>query len=164
MEKPIGQKPFPHPSDPTESTKPAHSRSTTNDLEIKSTEDVKVYGEALKAHVDSPATIRHATRVSVEDQQQSLTALRELANHTARKAITLNTHKRMLSDFYGKLIIAASGFLGGTVVFAVNGLTPNVALAGMICGYAVFLLWGYDAWCHSRRLSATKKEDEVEDE
>jgi hypothetical protein len=70
----------------------------------------------------------------------------------------------MEGHFYGKLVISVSGFLGGTIVLAINGLTPNVAMAGMICAYAVFVLWGYDAWNHSRRLVASKKEDEVEDE
>jgi hypothetical protein len=113
---------------------------------------------------EQPVMTRQVPRASIEEQQQSLVALRELANHTARKAITLNTKKRMKGDFNAKLMISAAGFLGGTIVLVINGLTPNVAMAGMICAYAVFLLWGYDAWCHSRRLVAAKKEDEVEDE
>ena len=111
-----------------------------------------------------PVFVRTQPRISVEEQQQSLTALRELANHTARKAINQNTKKRTEGVFFSKLLISVSGFVGGSILMIINGFTPNVSMAGMICGYAVFLLWGYDAWCHSQRLLVAKREDEVEDE
>lgn len=163
-EKPVPQKAAIHTPEPIEPAKPIQTRPEPQQVESESGTEFKHYGAIPSTPDEQTAMTRQVPRVSVEQQQQSLVALRELANHTARKAITLNTHKRMTNDFYTKLMISAAGFIGGTIVLAVNGLTPNVAMAGMICAYAVFLLWGYDAWCHSRRLVAAKKEDEVEDE
>ncbi len=163
-EKPASQKAAALAPEPIVPPKPQQIRPEAQEIESESGGEYKLYGPAPSAQDDQPVMSRPVPRVSVEEQQQSLVALRELANHTARKAITLNTHKRMVSDFNAKLMIAGSGFVGGTIVGVINGLTPNVAMAGMICAYAVFLLWGYDAWCHSRRLVAAKKEDEVEDQ
>ena len=163
-EKSVVQNQAARSTDPIDPTRLSQARPVTNDFESDLGAERKLYGAMPKATEDQPMLARTTPRVSVEDQQQSLIALRELANHTARKAITLNTQKRMEGHFYGKLVISASGFVGGTIVLAINGLTPNVAMAGMICAYAVFVLWGYDAWNHSRRLVASKKEDEVENE
>ncbi|MCY2975289.1 MAG: hypothetical protein NTW52_11565 [Planctomycetota bacterium] len=163
-EKPVQQKATTRTPEPTEPTKSVQSRPEGQQFESESGSEYKHYGAIPSTSDEQAVMTRQVPRVSVEEQQQSLVALRELANHTARKAITLNTQKRMTGEFNTKLLISVSGFLGGTLVLLINGLTPNVAMAGMICAYAVFLLWGYDAWRHSRRLVEAKKEDEVEDE
>ncbi len=86
-------------------------------------------------------------RSAVPEQTVDLDAMRKLANETARTAIA-RSNKKPASEkpnIKGKLTMAIVGFIVGTAILLMNGLTMNIAFVGMVCGYLIFLIWGYEA-------------------
>jgi hypothetical protein len=92
-------------------------------------------------------------RQQAPELQHDLSAMRELANSTARKAIATSDSKRRFSEFFFKTCVAAIGILGGVLLLVLNGFRPNMALVGSISGFIVGGLWGYDALVQWKQLT-----------
>ncbi len=109
----------------------------------------------IKTNVENPNTEEshaltsedYVPRTAVPEQPIDLEAMRKLANDTARTAIAKSVSKKPSAKGLPTkdLFIAAVGFVTGTGILLINGLTLNVFFLGMVCGYMIFLLWGYEA-------------------
>ncbi|MEM8733201.1 MAG: hypothetical protein AAGG44_03205, partial [Planctomycetota bacterium] len=84
-------------------------------------------------------------RVSAPERTQSLAAMRELANSSARTAIHRSTRKRHVSGLALKASISIIGLIVGLVLLTINGLTMNIGLVATVAAFLVAGIWGYDA-------------------
>lgn len=138
----------------------ANSKSMIEDLSRVEPAEIKPI-EAGETSARKSEPIRKP-RVTTAEEAAHLDRLRELANHTARSAITVNTIKRIESNLVAKIMISAIGFLGGVFLLVINQFAVNIALVGMIACFAVFLIWGYDAMTQKIRLAASREKVDSE--
>lgn len=81
---------------------------------------------------------------SAPESGKNISALRELANSTARNAIHKSTRRKTLSGSLMKLAISAIASTVAAALFAINGVTINIALIATMAAMFVALIWGYD--------------------
>ncbi len=100
-------------------------------------------------HAETPV-VRRAKPV---EREENLSALRDLANATARSAIQKSSKKRLTIGITGKVSISLMGLFGGLFLLFVNGLNANILMLGMVCSFIIFLLWGYEAIEQTKQLA-----------
>jgi hypothetical protein len=81
---------------------------------------------------------------SAPEKTRNISALRDLANSTARSAIHKSTRRRTLSSGLMKFAISAIGFTVAAALFAINGLAVNIALIASLAASCVGVIWGVD--------------------
>jgi multidrug resistance efflux pump len=96
-------------------------------------------------------------RQQAPELRNDLTALRELANSNARRAISRSDTRRSSSEFYIKLAVSALSASSAVVLLMLNGLKINMPFAGMVSAVIVSFLWGFDCLNHLRRLKGEEK-------
>jgi hypothetical protein len=114
-------------------------------------------GLDVEKAIPQPETLAPLTQESFVPRQQApeqrtdLTALRELANSNARRAISRSDSRRTSSALYFKLAVTGVAVISAVVLLMLNGLKLNMPFAGMISAVIVSFLWGYDCLNHFRR-------------
>lgn len=114
-------------------------------------------GLDVEKAIPQPETLAPLTQESFVPRQQApehrndLTALRELANSNARRAISRSDSQRTSSAFYFKLAVTGVAVTSAVVLLMLNGLKLNMPFAGMISAVIVSFLWGYDCLNHFKR-------------
>lgn len=78
------------------------------------------------------------------EKSKNISALRELANSTARTAIHKSTRRKTLSGSLMKFAISAIALTVAAALFAINGVAVNIALIATMAALFVALIWGYD--------------------
>lgn len=78
------------------------------------------------------------------EKSKNISALRELANSTARTAIHKSTRRRTLSGSLMKFAISAIALTVAAALFAINGVAVNIALLATMAALFVAMIWGYD--------------------
>ncbi len=106
-------------------------------------------------HLETPV-VRRAKPV---EREENLSALRDLANATARSAIQKSSKKRLTIGITGKVSISLMGLFGGIFLLFVNGLNANILMLGMVCSFIIFLLWGYEAIEQTKQLAQQNVKD-----
>ncbi|MFN3192204.1 MAG: hypothetical protein ACE361_16955 [Aureliella sp.] len=101
--------------------------------------------EAETAEEEKMSFDNFTPRVSAPEQTQSLAAMRELANSSARTAIHRSTRKRHVSGLALKTSISVIGLIVGLVLLTINGLALNIGLVATVAAFLVAGIWGYDA-------------------
>ena len=96
-------------------------------------------------------------RQQAPELRNDLTALRELANSNARRAISRSDTRRSGSEFYFKLAVTALSAASAVALLMLNGLQLNMPFAGMVSAVIVSVLWGFDCLNHFRRLKGEAK-------
>jgi len=96
-------------------------------------------------------------RQQAPEQRNDLTALRELANSNARRAISRSDSQRTITAFYLKLAVTGVAVTSAVTLLMLNGLKLNMPFAGMIAAVIVALLWGFDCLNHFRRRQSEAK-------
>lgn len=79
------------------------------------------------------------------EKVRNLAAMRELANSSARTAISKSTRQRHLTSVLLKVTIVVVGLIVGSVLIAINGLQVNIGLVATVAAFLVSGIWGYDA-------------------
>ncbi|MEZ6136616.1 MAG: hypothetical protein R3C53_17100 [Pirellulaceae bacterium] len=87
---------------------------------------------------------KYVPRVIAPEANQNMAAMRELANSTARTAISKSTRQRHVASVLLKLAIAGVGFVVAVVLLAINGLSLNIGLIATFASIVVAVIWGYD--------------------
>ncbi|MFO0939771.1 MAG: hypothetical protein U0930_03300 [Pirellulales bacterium] len=107
------------------------------------------------------------------EKSQNISALRDLANTTARTAIHKSTRRRTLSGSLMKFAISAIAITVAAALFAINGVAVNIALVATMAALFVAMIWGYDGIKSLRPLlqnslvlqpANVEPEEELEDE
>ncbi len=88
---------------------------------------------------------KYVPRALAPEETKNLTAMRELANTTARTAIHKSTRQRYVTTILLKLAIAGIGLIVASVLIAINGFNFNIALIATFASLVVAAIWGYDA-------------------
>lgn len=88
---------------------------------------------------------KYMPRALAPERTQSLAAMRELANSSARTAIHRSTRQRHVSSIVLKAVIATVGLTVGMVLVAINGLNVNIGLVATVASFLVAAIWGYDS-------------------
>ncbi len=88
--------------------------------------------------------IKQAIR-SVPEATADLAAFREIANSTARRAISRSDLRRKSSDLLFKLSVVMISLACALAILILNGLRLNAAMIGMIAAVIVGVLWGIDS-------------------
>lgn len=78
------------------------------------------------------------------EKGKNISALRDLANSTARTAIHKSTRRRTLSGSLMKFAISAIALTVAAALFAINGVAVNIALIATMAALFVAMIWGYD--------------------
>ncbi len=78
------------------------------------------------------------------EKSKNISALRELANSTARTAIHKSTRRKTLSGSLMKFAISAIALTVAAALFAINGVAVNIALIATMAALFVAMIWGYD--------------------
>jgi hypothetical protein len=81
-----------------------------------------------------------------------LAAMRDLANSSARTAISKSNRQRSFTSAMLKLALASVGMTVGSVLIAINGFAVNIALVAAIACFIVALIWGFDGVCSMRPM------------
>ena len=87
---------------------------------------------------------KYMPRALAPERSNSLAAMRELANSSARTAIHKSTRQRHVSSIALKSVIAGVGLVVGMVLLAINGLNLNIGLIATVASFMVAAIWGYD--------------------
>jgi len=98
-------------------------------------------------------------RQQAPEQRNDLTALRELANSNARRAISRSDSQRTSAEFYFKLAVTGVAVTSAVTLLMLNGLKLNMPFAGMVAAVIVALLWGFDCLNHFRRRQSEAKHE-----
>jgi hypothetical protein len=96
-------------------------------------------------------------RQQAPEQRNDLTALRELANSNARRAISRSDSQRTSSAFFFKLAVTGVAVTSAVALLMLNGLQLNMPFAGMIAAIIVAFLWGFDCLNHFKRRQSEVK-------
>lgn len=88
---------------------------------------------------------KYMPRALAPERSNSLAAMRELANSSARTAIHKSTRQRHVSSIALKSVIACVGLVVGMVLLAINGLSLNIGLVATVASFLVAIIWGYDS-------------------
>ncbi len=88
---------------------------------------------------------KYVPRALAPEETKNLTAMRELANTTARSAIHKSTRQRYVTMVLLKMAIAGIGLIVASVLIAINGFNLNVGLIATFASLVVAAIWGYDA-------------------
>ncbi len=96
-------------------------------------------------------------RQQAPELRNDLTALRELANSNARRAISKSDTRRSSSAFYFKLAVTAVSASSAVALLMLNGFNINMPFAGMVAAVIVSFLWGFDCLNHFTRLKSEDK-------
>ncbi|MBX3421723.1 MAG: hypothetical protein KF752_09230 [Pirellulaceae bacterium] len=86
----------------------------------------------------------YKSRTNAPEKPKNITALRDLANSSARTAIHKSTRQRYLSTSLLKLSISMVGFTVAAVLVAINGVAMNIGLVATVASLFVAIIWGYD--------------------
>jgi hypothetical protein len=78
------------------------------------------------------------------EKAKNIELLRDLANSSARNAIHHSARRRHLTGGLIKLTICLTGMVVATVLYSINGLTPNLGLIATLASLLVAAIWGYD--------------------
>jgi hypothetical protein len=78
------------------------------------------------------------------EKAKNIDLLRDLANSSARNAIHHSARRRHLTGGLIKLTICLTGMVVATVLYSINGLTPNLGLIATLASLLVAAIWGYD--------------------
>ncbi|MEM7479077.1 MAG: hypothetical protein AAF483_29180, partial [Planctomycetota bacterium] len=100
---------------------------------------------AAPEEAENALSEEYSPRVFAPEKVQSLAAMRELANTTARTAIHKSSQQRDVRDIVLKGSITVIGLLVGSVLLALNGLSINLVLIGTVTAFAFSIIWGVDA-------------------
>ena len=88
---------------------------------------------------------KYLPRALAPERSNSLAAMRELANSSARTAIHKSTRQRHVSSIALKSVIAGVGLVVGMVLLAINGFNLNISLVATVAAFLVAIIWGYDS-------------------
>jgi hypothetical protein len=119
---------------------------------VARTPEARISSHSLPKH-ESSAAVENTEPIdfdnflpltSAPEKSNNISALRDLANSTARTAIHKSTRRRTLSSGLMKLAISAIAFTVAAVLFVINGVAVNIALIATIAATTVGLIWGYD--------------------
>ncbi|QDV26103.1 hypothetical protein [Aureliella helgolandensis] len=113
-----------------------------------SQESPQVWDGHVNRSFDEPLPFdptKYAPRTSAPDRTQDFSAMRELANSSARSAITKSSRQRAVTSVVLKTVIALIGFAVATVLIAINGFNINIGLIATFASLVVGAIWGYDA-------------------
>ena len=97
------------------------------------------------ASAPEPSPENYTPRVLAPEKVQSLAAMRELANSSARTAIHKSSRQRNTRDVVLKGSISLIGFAVGMILLYLNGLAVNLVLVASVTSFAFSLIWGVDA-------------------
>jgi hypothetical protein len=120
-------------------------------VDSQSVHDTNLVQEKPAPEVEKGQPIRQSTA----ERSETLAALRDLANQTARTAIHKSSKKRLEISVATKFCISLMGLAGGLILLFLNGFDANIAMLGMICSFIVCLLWGYEASVQAGQLLKT---------
>jgi hypothetical protein len=102
----------------------------------------------IAANSKEPATPfdfeNYVPLTNAPEKGKNISALRDLANSTARTAIHKSTRNRTLSGSLMKFAISAIALTVAAALFAINGLAINIAFIATLAASCVALIWGYD--------------------
>jgi len=113
--------------------------------------------------MNDPETVPKVEKLSEElfvprqqapEKRNDLSALRELANTNARRAINRSDIQRINAAFIVKLGITCLAVASAVALFLFNGFQLNPIFFGMVSAIVVAGLWGYDCVNHFRRLKS----------
>lgn len=145
------------------SQSPRTSASASNNASSSKSRVAASLGLDVEKASPSPENLVPLTQESFVPRQQApeqrndLTALRELANSNARRAISRSDTERTNTAFYFKMIVTAVAVSSAVALLMLNGLRLNMPFAGMVAAVVVSFLWGYDCLNHFKRLQDEAK-------
>ena len=141
---PIPAKVVATPSANTSATKPRSRVAASMGLDMNDPETVPKV-EKLSEELFMP-------RQQAPEKRNDLSALRELANTNARRAINRSDIQRINAAFIVKLGITCLAVASAVALYLFNGFELNPIFSGMVSAIVVAILWGYDCANHFRRL------------
>lgn len=97
------------------------------------------------ASAPAPSPENYTPRVLAPEKVQSLAAMRELANSSARTAIHKSSRQKNTRDVVLKGSISLIGFAVGMILIYLNGFAVNLVLVASVTSFAFALIWGVDA-------------------
>jgi hypothetical protein len=137
--------------------KPDLPKADMSQSSVDANSEVQSQSSSIAQDLPSPesqeAEGKPARRTMTADRGENLSALRDLANETARSAIQKSSKKRLEVGISGKIMISGMGLVGGLVLLFLNGLNANIVMLGMVCSFIIFLLWGYEASTQIKQLT-----------
>jgi hypothetical protein len=102
---------------------------------------------------------------STPEQSMNITAMRELANMSARTAIEKSRRSQLVSSAIGKCLIAAMSLAMGIVILFLSYGSSFLGVFGAFIAIIAALLWGFQAmliWNRSHRLFGANGQDHRE--
>lgn len=149
----------PH-SEPPRQAGPDPSAAMRSDSARESSFDIDV---DTSNQEDAPAT-PYLPRSQAPERDKNLSAMRELANHSARSAIATSTVKRIHSTVLQKFGIACGSVLAGSVFLYLSQMAANWQALTAVCLFLLAGFWLWEAAQMELNVRRQAREDEAKSE